>query len=294
MEREHHRDRAEPAGALPEWLVSWIRRTCLDRGRMSADFLRRDGELSEPSMRLVALYCEELISGQADRHGLVAEWPELSWLLFAFAARYPELTVGLDEAGWWPDSVLSGPERPGPQECDVLGALRDRAHAIVAERIRGGEESDPGYEDADGVISDAWCYLDDIGARYPAELLRLDGHLSEATARLMAYYCDAIIGCRLSPTQVRESFDLDMFAEYVFIVIYGSEDLSDWRDIATKSDETEAVTAWLEWIEEHPDEEENPPVSAADLRYYRLLRQELGTYIDGCRAAGGVGAGGPR
>ncbi|MHB1912794.1 MAG: hypothetical protein ACYCTI_12170, partial [Acidimicrobiales bacterium] len=37
--------------------------------------------------------------------------------------------------------------------------------------------------------ADAWCYLDDIGARYPSELLRLDGHLSEASTRLMAYYC---------------------------------------------------------------------------------------------------------
>ena len=164
----------------------------------------------------------------------------------------------------------------------------------MAERIQAGEVSDPRYEDAHGVISDAWCYLDDIQARYPDEFLRLDGHLSEATARLMAYYCDAIVGCRLSPSLVQESFDLDLFENYVFIVIYGSEGLREWKDIATEGDATEAVGAWLRWTEEHPDEEEEgPPVSAAHLRYYRLLRQELGTYIAGCRGAGDVGVTGP-
>jgi len=159
----------------------------------------------------------------------------------------------------------------------------------VAERIPAGEVFDPRYQDAHGVISDAWCYLDDIQARYPDEFLCLDGHLSEATARLMAYYCDAIVGCRLSPSLVQESFDLDLFEHYVFIVIYGREDLREWKDIATEGDATEALTAWLRWTEEHPDEEERPPVSAALLRYYRLLRQELGTYIDSCRGAGDVG-----
>ena len=179
--------------------------------------------------------------------------------------------------------------RPGPEECELLGPIRDRANATVAERIPAGEVFDPRYQDAHGVISDAWCYLDDIQARYPDEFLCLDGHLSEATARLMAYYCDAIVGCRLSPSLVQESFDLDLFEHYVFIVIYGREDLREWKDIATEGDATEALTAWLRWTEEHPDEEERPPVSAALLRYYRLLRQELGTYIDSCRGAGDVG-----
>jgi hypothetical protein len=93
---------------------------------MAADFLRPDGELSEPSLRLVALYCDELISGRAGRHGLVAEWPELCWLLFGFAADAPELTVGLHESGWWPDSVLSGPDT-GPDRrspmCSVLSVI---------------------------------------------------------------------------------------------------------------------------------------------------------------------------
>ena len=52
MELDHHRDRDETAGVLPECLVSWIRRTSMDMGRMAADFLRPDGELSEPSLRL--------------------------------------------------------------------------------------------------------------------------------------------------------------------------------------------------------------------------------------------------
>ena len=35
MELDHHRDRDETAGALPACLVSWIRRTSMDMGRMA-------------------------------------------------------------------------------------------------------------------------------------------------------------------------------------------------------------------------------------------------------------------
>lgn len=256
----------------------WIAATCLQMVGLAVDYVRPDGELSEPALRLIALVGADLAAGRKTRDEALEDWGELPWLLLSAAAGEKALLVGLLRTGWGPEELRS-PKAP-VSELEVLAGLARRADAIVAQRVEDQEVSDPSYERAGGVISDSFMYLDACAQRYPGEFLRLDGNLSAATARLLAYYSGDIAQGHRSRAEVQEHFDLALFEDLFVECGYASGELVAWSDIAFRGGGNPLdLDTWLERVAE-PGEGIDPRPSAACVRFCRLLGSELEDYLD--------------